>query len=34
LVIIDPCPCGFVRAFKRLSFICFAQLWMSKLTPH
>jgi hypothetical protein len=34
LVIIDPCPCGFARAFERLSFIHFAKSWMSKLIPH
>jgi hypothetical protein len=34
LVIIDPHPCGFARAFECLSFICFAQSSMSKLTPH
>jgi hypothetical protein len=34
LVIIDPCPCGFVRALKHLSFIHFAESWISKLTPH
>jgi hypothetical protein len=34
LVIIDHCPCGFTRAFERLSFIYFAESWMSKLTPH
>jgi hypothetical protein len=33
LVIIDPCPCGFVRALKHLSFIHFAESWISKLTP-
>jgi hypothetical protein len=33
LVIIDHCPCGFTRAFEHLSFICFAESWMSKLTP-
>jgi hypothetical protein len=34
LVIIDPCSCGFARAFEHLSFICFAESLMSKLTPH
>jgi hypothetical protein len=34
LIIIDPCPCGFARAFKCLSFICFAEAWMLKLIPH
>jgi hypothetical protein len=34
LVIIDPCPCGFVSDFGRLSVIRFAESWMSKLTPH
>jgi hypothetical protein len=34
LVIIDPCPCGFTRAFKCLTFVHFADSWMSKLTPH
>jgi hypothetical protein len=33
LVIIDPCPCDFVSDFECLSFICFAESWMSKLTP-
>jgi hypothetical protein len=34
LVIIDPCPCGFARAFKCLSLIHFTESWISKLTPH
>jgi hypothetical protein len=34
LVIIDPHPCGFAGAFECLSFIHFAQSWMSKLTPY
>jgi hypothetical protein len=34
LVIIDPCPCGLASDFEHLSFIYFAESWMSKLTPH
>jgi hypothetical protein len=33
LVIIDPYPCGFASDFECLSFIYFAESWMSKLTP-
>jgi hypothetical protein len=33
LFTIDPCPCGFISDFKCLSFICFAESCISKLTP-